>query len=51
MSSVRILESTHPAFAESVRATLPRMRFSPARVGNERVRQMVELPLGFRIGP
>ena len=51
MSTVRILESTHPAFAESVRATLPRMRFSPARVGDRRVRQLVELPLGFRITP
>jgi protein TonB len=51
MSSVRILESTHPAFAESVRATLPRMRFRPARVGDRPVRQLVELPLGFRFQP
>ncbi len=51
MSSVRILEATHPAFAESVRAVLPRMRFSPARVGSQRVRQLVELPLGFRMNP
>lgn len=49
LSTVEILESTHPAFADAVRATLPRMRFRPAKVGNRSVRQLVEFPIGFRL--
>jgi TonB family protein len=47
LGSLVVLESTHPAFVESVRAVLPRLRFTPARVGRERVRQVVEIPFGF----
>lgn len=49
LSSLVILEATHPAFAESVRQVLPRMRFIPARVGRDRVRQVVEIPFGFQL--
>lgn len=49
MSSIVVLESTHPAFAEAVRSALPRMRFRPARVGRQPVRQLVEFPLVFRV--
>ena len=49
LSSLVILESTHPAFAESVRQVLPRLRFTPARVGRDRVRQVVEIPFGFQL--
>jgi TonB family protein len=49
LASLVILESTHPAFAESVRQVLPRLRFTPARVGRERVRQVVEIPFGFQL--
>jgi protein TonB len=48
-SSIVVLESSHPAFAEAVRAALPRMRFRPARVGRHPVRQLVEFPLVFRV--
>lgn len=51
METVRIIESTHPAFAAAVRSTLPRMRFRPARVGQRRVRQLVEVPIGFKLEP
>ena len=47
LATLTVLESTHPAFVESVRAVLPRLRFTPARVGRERVRQVVEIPFGF----
>lgn len=47
LGSLTVLESTHPAFIESVRAVLPRLRFTPARVGRDRVRQVVEIPFGF----
>lgn len=49
LASLVVLESTHPAFVESVRAVLGRLRFTPARVGRDRVRQMVEIPFGFEI--
>lgn len=49
LASVQILDASHPAFAESVRAVVSRLRFSPARVGRRPVRQMVELPFGFRV--
>lgn len=49
LASLRVLEATHPAFAESVRAVLPRLRFVPARMGRERVRQVVEIPFGFAL--
>ena len=38
LGTVRVLESTHPAFAVAVQATLPRMRFAPARIGGRAVR-------------
>ena len=49
LSTAEIVESTHPAFADAVRATLPRMRFRPAKVGQRAVRQLVEFPIGFRL--
>lgn len=47
--TVQMVESTHPAFALAVQAVLPQMRFSPARVGERKVRQLVEFPLQFRL--
>jgi TonB family protein len=49
LSTVRELQSTHQAFALAVRSTLPRMRFTPARVDGRPVRQLVEFPIVFRI--
>ena len=49
IETARIVESTHPAFAVAVQATLSRLRFSPARVGGRPVRQLVEFPVQFRI--
>jgi protein TonB len=49
MESVRIVEASHPLFAEAVRSVLPRMRFRPAQAGNRRVRQLVEIPFGFTL--
>lgn len=47
--TVQVVESTHPAFALAVQAALSQMRFSPARVGERKVRQLVEFPLQFRL--
>ena len=49
LSTVQVVESTHPAFALAVQAALPHMRFTPARLGDHRVRQLVEFPLQFRL--
>jgi periplasmic protein TonB len=49
LETLQVLDATHPAFAEAVRAVLPRLRFAPARLGDERVRQLVEIPFGFAL--
>ena len=48
-SSLRIMRSTNPEFAEAVRAALPFMRFSAAKVGSKKVRQLVEQEFSFKI--
>lgn len=47
--SFNVVVSSHPGFAQSVREALPGMRFSPARIGAIKVRQLVELPFTFNI--
>ncbi len=49
LSSFRVIETNHPLFGSAVREALPRMKFSPATVGAGKVRQLVEIPFGFRI--
>jgi hypothetical protein len=46
-----VLEATHPTSVEAVRAVLPRLRFAPAKLGDERVRQSVVIPFGFALEP
>ena len=48
-ASLRILRTTHPAFAEAVRAALPGMRFEPGEVGGQLVRQLVTQEFRFVI--
>jgi protein TonB len=48
-ASLEILEATRPEFAASVRDVLPFMRFSPAKIGSRKVRQLVEQPFAFHI--
>ncbi len=48
-ASVQVIDATHPAFIDAVRAILPRLRFTPARVDHRAVRQLVEIPLQFRL--
>jgi hypothetical protein len=44
---VRIVSSSDPLFASSVRATLPALHFSAAQARGRKVRQYVELPFEF----
>lgn len=48
-ASVRLLSSTHALFTSAVRATLPSLRFTPARARGTKVRQLVELPFEFEV--
>lgn len=48
-ASFRVISTTHPEFAQSVRAALPGMRFSPAILRSKKVRQLVEQPFMFKI--
>jgi TonB family protein len=48
-ASFAVIVSSHPGFTQSVREALPGMKFSPARIGSSKVRQLVELPFTFNI--
>jgi protein TonB len=47
--SVVVRESSHARFENAVRDVLPRMRFTPAKIGNRPVRMTVEMPFEFAI--
>lgn len=47
--SFQVVESTHPLFAQAVRDALPGMLFTPAVANGHRVRQLVRLPMKFRL--
>jgi len=49
MSGLRVVEASDPLFAQSVRAVLPRYRFSPGEVGGQKVRTLVQLPFDFTL--
>ena len=44
-----VVEATHPEFAQAVREALPRMLFTPAVTRGRRVRQLVRLPMKFKL--
>jgi protein TonB len=47
--SLRVVQSSHPLFAESVQRWLPKTRYRPAEVGGRRVRQLVQQQVGFAL--
>ena len=49
MSTLRVVEATDPQFAQSVRAVLPRYRFSAGEAGGRKVRTLVQLPFDFTL--
>jgi TonB family protein len=52
VTSLQVLKSTNPGFEQAVRDALPYMRFSAAKIGTQKVRQLVEQTFTFRIaGP
>jgi hypothetical protein len=48
-ASFQVLRATNAEFVTAVRAALPFMRFSPAKIGNIKVRQLVEQQFNFKI--
>jgi outer membrane biosynthesis protein TonB len=46
-----VLRSTNDGFTQAVRDALPYMRFSPAKIGRTKVRQLVEQSFAFKITP
>lgn len=51
MRTFQVISATHPGFADAVREAMPLMRFTPAKIGVHRVRQLVEQPFNFEIAP
>jgi len=49
VASLRIISASNDAFVESIRRALPRMRFSPAIIGNRVVAQLVQQQFVFRL--
>jgi len=49
LSTVRMLETSNDLFAAAVRQVLPAWRFRPATAGGRTVKQLVQLPLLFRM--
>lgn len=49
VGSFRVLRTSHDLFAAAVKNALPRMRFIPAEVGSNKVRQLVQQPYAFAI--
>lgn len=47
--SFKVIRATHDLFAAAVRNALPRMRFIPAEVGSNKVRQLVQQPFSFAL--
>lgn len=47
--TLKVLQSSNPAFTAAVKAALPQMRFSPARIGGHKVQQLVQLPFQFHL--
>ncbi|HEY8832531.1 MAG TPA: TonB family protein [Gemmatimonadaceae bacterium] len=47
--SLKILNSSNPAFTAAVKDALPRMRFSAAQIGGKKVQQLVQMPFQFHL--
>jgi len=48
-TSFEVLKATNPQFVTAVKEALPYMRFTPAKIGSMKVRQLVEQQFTFKI--
>jgi protein TonB len=51
MNGFKVVQTADRLFAESVRAALPRYRFTPGEAGGRKVRTLVQLPFDFTLVP
>ena len=49
MRTFKVLKSSNDLFTQSVKGVLPSMHFVPAEVGGRKVRQLVQMPFGFKV--
>ena len=49
MSSFKVLKSSNDLFTSAVKRVLPEMKFYAAEVGGHKVRQLVQMPFGFKV--
>jgi TonB family protein len=49
MSSLKVLKTTHDLFTNSVKQSLPTIKFSPALVGGRKVKQVVQMTFPFTL--
>jgi protein TonB len=47
--TLKILNSSNPAFTAAVKDALPRMKFSAAQIGGKKVPQLVQMPFQFNL--
>jgi periplasmic protein TonB len=47
--TLKILNSSNPAFTAAVKDALPRIKFSAAQIGGKKVQQLVQMPFQFHI--
>ena len=47
--TLKILDASNQAFADAVKKALPGMRFSPAQIGGQKVKQLVQMPFQFQL--
>ena len=49
MNTFKVLKSTNDLFTNSVKNTLPDMKFYPAEAGGRKVKQLVQMPFVFKV--
>lgn len=49
MRTFKVLKSSNDLFTQAVKGVLPSMHFVPAEVGGRKVRQLVQMPFGFKV--
>jgi TonB family protein len=49
MNSLKVLKTTHDLFTNSVKQSLPNIKFSPALVGGRKVKQLVQMTFPFSL--
>lgn len=49
MTTFKVLKSTHELFSQAVEKALPQMKFHPADVGGQPVKQYVQMPFQFSL--